>query len=412
MTQPFITGSTIAPDVITGPERPVSVLLFHPADVFAGAERSTEKIVKLSNPSKLRFVVVSGPNAFHSDGRTRFISLFDLGISNGFGGFRRAFSDALKLYKLARAENCDVALGMLHYGAFVVALMRIISFFRLKAVASPRTPSKLGIEFHVGLTGRLAAKWRFLVRFFCQFANRVVVPSNGMKDECVRVYGAISDKVAVIHNGIDKDLYQTVSPTLLDEGSGGKGTFKILTFARLAPEKDLDTLLQAFARARMTINATLWIVGDGPERERLQSLVLSLDIKQWVHFTGFHPNPFPFLKAADIFVHTALFEGFPNVVQEAMACGIPVIATDCDFGPREIIHHGTNGLLVPVSCPEVLAEALITLYRDPSYRAQLAMNAHAHLNRFDVASMVAGYERIILGLFSPLERLTRINTYP
>ncbi len=374
---------------------PLSVLVFHPADGFAGAERTTTNIVRLSDRSKLRFVVVSGPNAFRPEPGEHFVSLFDLGLNNGFGDLRRSIADARALCRLAERENCRVALGMLHYGAFVVALMRFLSLFRIKAIASPRTPSVRGIAFHVGRTGPLAFKWRNLVRFFCRFADRVIVASEGLKSECVHVYGSRPDRVVVIPNGIDSEKLRQSSdahPALNREHSG----FRIVTTGRLAPEKDLDTLLVALASVRESLDATLSIVGEGPELERLRQRAEALGIAGAVEFLGFRPDPFSIVKSADVFVHTALFEGFGNVLLEAMACGVPVIATDCDFGPREIIQHGVSGLLVPASEPIPLAEAILALHRDSGLRQRLIANGYTRLQRYSIGEMVRAYEQAIL----------------
>lgn len=379
-------------------DAPISVLLFHPADGFAGAERTTTNIVRLSDHGKLRFVVVAGPNAFAAEPGEHFISLFDLGLSNGFGGIRRAIKDARTLCAVARREHCVVALGMLHYGALVVVLMRFLSGFRIKAIASPRTPSKLGIEFHVGHTGMLAFKWRNVVRFFCRFANRVIVASEGLKTECIRVYGSKPDRVSVIPNGIDAHRLRTVleapaAPHLSDKP-------RIVTSGRLAPEKDLATLLTAFAALRRSLDAILTVIGEGPELDRLSQLARELGIAESVEFLGFRSDPFSVVKSADVFVHTALFEGFGNVILEAMACGVPVVATDCDFGPREIVRDGSNGLLVPVSQPEKLSEALIRVCSDAELRTRLVRNAYDTLNRFDISRMVEAYQRELIALGS------------
>ncbi len=375
----------------------VSVLLFHPANGFAGAERTSTNIVKASDHSKLRFVIIAGPRAFHADEGDHFISIFDLGLSNGFGGFRRAIKDARILCHVARREGCTVALGMLHYGALVVVLMRFLSLFRIKAIASPRTPSVLGIEFHVGRTGLLAFKWRSLVNFFCRFANRIVVASEGLKGECVRHYGSKPSKVVVIPNGIDASRLPQVARAQSVRPDPCQ-TCRIVTFGRLAPEKDLDTLFVAFATVQLMVDSSLWIIGDGPELERLRRLSRTLGIFESVQFIGFQADPFFFVKGADIFVHTALFEGFGNVILEAMACGVPVIATDCDFGPREIVHHGMNGMLVPLRDPKRLAEAIINLCRDPLLRAELVQNGYETIGRYTQMAMVRAYEETILSL--------------
>lgn len=377
--------------------QPVSVLLFHPADGFGGAERTSANLVRWGNRHRLRFLVVTGPKVCpHLDPEIRSLSLVDLGLSNGFSGIRRALADARVLWALARRERCRVVLGMLHYGALVAVLMRFLSLFRLRAIASPRTPSVSGIDFHVGRRGLLARQWRGIVQCFCRYADRVVVASAGLKRECVSVYGANPDKVVVIPNGIDTGRFRD-SP-MTEPVSADRTGFRIVTFGRLAPEKDFDTLLHAFTKLRRSIAATLLIVGEGPERERLEGLAKTLGIAESVEFAGFRADPFPYVRSGDVFVHSALFEGFGNVILEAMACGVPVVATDCDFGPREIIEHAVNGMLVPVSDPDGMARVLQDLYEDPALRARLVGRGYETLGRFRIDAMVEAYEGVILEL--------------
>lgn len=376
---------------------PISVLLFHPADGFGGAERTSMNVAKYSDPAKVRYVVVTGPRAFRENEGVRFFSLFDLGLSNGFVGFRKALSDARRLCALTRQEGCHVALGMLHYGALVVVLMRFVSGFRIRSIASPRTPSVLGIEFHVGRAGRRALKWRGLVAFFCRFSDRVVVASMGLKRECVRVFGANPRRVIVIPNGVECGCKQDFLKPVEAEATGC-AVPRILAVGRLAPEKDFSTLLSAFAKARPELKARLVIMGEGPEREALRRLVGGLNIADCTEFRGFCPRPFAWAEPGDIFVHTALFEGFGNVLLEAMAYGLPVVATDCDFGPREIVQHGVNGLLVPVGDAERLALSLVTLSTDADLRARLVDAGFETVKRFGVERMAKEYERVIVSL--------------
>jgi len=376
---------------------PVSVLLFHPADGFGGAERTSTNIVRLSDPKKLSYVVVAGPKAIRPRDDHHFISLFDSGVSNGFTGLRRAVADARKLYLIARREQCRVAVGMLHYGALVVVLIRLFSLFRIKSIASPRTPSVLGIEFHVGRSGWPAFKWRTVVKFFCRFADRVVVASHGLRSECIRVFGAKPARVVVIPNGIVVDDRDSRTGASLAPAAT-PDVYRIATVGRLAPEKDLGTLLRAFAIARQSLNALLWVVGEGPELESLRKLADKLGIGDSVEFVGFNSDPFSVVRSADVFVHTALFEGFGNVILEAMASGVPVIATDCDFGPREIIRHGENGLLAAAADADRLAAEIVALCNDAGMRSRLVREGYDTVKHYNVTKMVNAYEKTILEL--------------
>ena len=127
---------------------------------------------------------------------------------------------------------------------------------------------------------------------------------------------------------------------------------------RLHPQKDYPTLLRAFATLRKTRNLRLAIMGEGHERPRLEKLIQDLGIGADVRLLGFQPNPFAFMARAAVFVLSSAWEGLGNVLIEALACGCPVVSTDCPHGPSEILEQGRYGALVPVGDPAKLARAI------------------------------------------------------
>jgi glycosyltransferase involved in cell wall biosynthesis len=134
---------------------------------------------------------------------------------------------------------------------------------------------------------------------------------------------------------------------------------------RLTRQKDFATLLRAFALVLKRRPVRLLLLGDGPERKRLESLAAELGISAVVDFYGFVANPFPFIARSDLFVLSSAWEGFGNVLVEAMALGVPVVSTDCPSGPREILHDGTLGPLVAVADHTALAEAILATLAAP-----------------------------------------------
>ena len=236
-----------------------------------------------------------------------------------------------------------------------------------------------------------------MVRFFCRYSDRIVVASEGIKEECVAAYKAERSKVVTINNSVDVQSVGRFSLESVDAESP-PGHFVISTAGRLAAEKNIAVLVKAFALLRKDLKAKLWIVGDGPERPYLESLAASLNIKDDIVFWGFQENLYKFIQKSDIFVHTSLFEGFGNIILEAMACGVPVIATDCPFGPREIINNGENGILVPVSDEVALAKALKMVLENKEARDRFVENAYKRLSEFTPEKMVRSYEDVFLSI--------------
>lgn len=132
----------------------------------------------------------------------------------------------------------------------------------------------------------------------------------------------------------------------------------IVAAGRLRPEKNFTSLIQAYAQSQTAKQYKLLILGEGPERSSLEQLIQQLGLERQVRLPGFMPNPYPYIARARCLVLSSLHEGFPVILLEALGLGKPVIATDCETGPREIIQTEKNGLLVPVDDSQALAAAL------------------------------------------------------
>lgn len=374
----------------------LGVLIFHPANVFGGAERTLMNLLMHIDRERYRVVLVASGSVFSDPPVEQFIPLAEIGLSDaGFSSFRASVADARRLVALARLTQCRVLLGMLHYGAIVAGLCAPLSWFRLATIASPRTPSVEGIRLHVG-DGKQARRWYWMVRLFCRFSTRVLVASEGLKQECVSTFHADPRRVRVVANAVDDALLEAARHREVKVRGLASVSRPWLIFAvgRLAPEKDLSTLIRAMGHVRQRLPVRLDIVGDGPERPCLEALVAALDLGDVVRFTGFSPRPFDRVCEGDLFVHTALFEGFGNVILEAMACGVPLIASDCDFGPREIVEDRQNGRLVPPLEPTLLADTIVQTLADARAREAYARMALVTLARFSAFEMARGYQRV------------------
>lgn len=167
----------------------------------------------------------------------------------------------------------------------------------------------------------------------------------------------------------------------------------VVAMGRFTEEKGFDLLLQAFARVKgQHPTWTLFILGEGPLRGQLEALRDRLGLAGRVFFPGRVSNPQVVLRQADIFVLSSRHEGFPNALCEAIVCGLPVIATDCPNGPREIIRDGVDGILIPTEDPEALAAALDRVMTDEKERQSLARRASEIVERFDLEKIMAMWE--------------------
>jgi glycosyltransferase involved in cell wall biosynthesis len=165
----------------------------------------------------------------------------------------------------------------------------------------------------------------------------------------------------------------------------------VLSVGRLVGVKDYPTLIRAFGHVRKRMDCRLIIAGEGRQRGKLETLIGRLGLRGSVDLPGFAPNPFALMKQADVFVLSSVFEGFGNVLTEALAAGLPCVATDCRSGPREILADGKYGRLARVGDPLGLADAIVaTLTNPPS--AELLREA---VQRFTPEAAVAEYLRVL-----------------
>lgn len=228
--------------------------------------------------------------------------------------------------------------------------------------------------------------WILARRLFYPTARRLVVQTPAVAGWARGVVGA--HKVRVIPNFV-RDL-----PAAPD--SAMRRTNEILAVGRLDRQKGFDVLLQAFAQSGLAAQGLqLMILGEGPERPSLATLAQDLGVAAAAEMPGVVPDPERWMARCTFYVLPSRYEGFPNALLEAMAMGCAVIAADCDSGPRELVRHGENGLLVPVADVAALAQALRELASAPALRARLGHAAQAVRARYAKATIVAEWRNVI-----------------
>ena len=254
-----------------------------------------------------------------------------------------------------------------------------------------RRPERVVATLHEGLK---TARLRYRARHGYPHADAVVGVSRGVSTEFEKIPGVERGRVHTIYNPVVSErLVEGARRPANHPWFDGSGAPVILAVGKLNKGKDFSTLLDAFARLPARGRARLIVLGEGRLRPELLSLARKLRIAERVDFPGFEENPYAFLARADLFVLSSRSEALPTVLIEALACGCPVVSTDCDFGPREILEGGRYGALVPVGDPAALSAAMARTLDGPLPRGVLRERASS----FDAGSAVERYEELLLG---------------
>jgi glycosyltransferase involved in cell wall biosynthesis len=197
------------------------------------------------------------------------------------------------------------------------------------------------------------------IRRYYPLNDGFIAVSKGVAQDLIKVFKVPEDKIRVVYNPVvTPDIIFQSKATADHPWFNMTGTPIILGAGRLEPQKDFLTLIGALARLRQHVDCRLIILGEGQQRPQLESLAATLRIQEYVSFPGFLMNPYAFMAKADLFVLSSAWEGFGNVLVEALAIGLPVVSTDCPSGPREILQDGRYGPLVPVGDADALAKAM------------------------------------------------------
>ena len=252
-------------------------------------------------------------------------------------------------------------------------------------IPSRKRQRKRGIRFvSLGPFLRRAYPW----------ADAIVAVSHGVADSLAELADIPRERITTIYTStITPDLHARARTPLDHPWFRPDAPPVVLGAGRLVPPKDFPTLLRAFARVRAQRPARLVILGEGKLRGELETLAATLGITADTAMPGFVENPYPYMARAAVFVLSSVREGLPNVLIEALACGCPVVSTDCPSGPAEVLDGERYGRLVPTGDDAALARALCATLEKAPPRERLIERGRF----FSVDRAVEQYERLLLG---------------
>jgi len=237
-----------------------------------------------------------------------------------------------------------------------------------------------------------APVWRWLYRRFYKISDKIICQSDSMLIDLVQNFGVPREKTVRIYNPVDVQRIKRLADSAPSPYSGPGP--HLVSAGRLCNQKGFDVLLDAMAVVRQTFpGAHLTILGDGPLEAGLEAQRDRLGLREAVHFAGFQPNPYPYFKHADLLVLASRYEGLPNVVLEALALGVPVVATDCPGGIQEIHRLCPGSVTVCNTDHQSLAASIVSeCLRSRRPRDSGALKRLGH--EFEVEEVIGCYEEL------------------
>jgi glycosyltransferase involved in cell wall biosynthesis len=330
-----------------------------------GAERVSIDLAQAFNSlgHEVEFLLLNAEGEFLSEAERNF-RIIDLNVN-------KIRQSLWPITQYLRSRKPDILIANMWPLTSVAVMSRILS----------RTKTCLLLVEHNTLSNQYSswgAAHKLLMKVSVfgtyRFASRLAAVSKGSARDTARLAGLHPDRVAVIHNPIPQRTYPTFEAIARVESLWGiPHGQRILAVGTLKSQKNYPLLLRAYASLRRP-SARLMILGSG-DASALQRLAADLGIAERVIFPGFHVDPTPFYATSDLFVLSSDYEGFGNVIVEALAFGVPVVSTDCPFGPAEILDNGRWGRLASTGDAEALAREMDDALSNPTDREALKQRA-------------------------------------
>jgi glycosyltransferase involved in cell wall biosynthesis len=273
-------------------------------------------------------------------------------------------SATLPLANYIRCRNPKVILAAMWPLTTVSILAWKLSRSKSKCFVSDHTQLSVSARNELSISPFLLYA---AINFSYPFCSGVIAVSEGVKSDIIRYSIIKPQKIRVIYNPAALNrLSNRLDEAQRNQMWGPRNRTNLLSVGTLKEQKDHATLIHAVKiLIEDGIPVVLTIIGDGPLRSTLANLIVELDLTGKVRLAGYVSDPLPWYQTADVFVLSSRWEGFGNVIVEALEAGLPVVSTDCPSGPSEILENGKFGILVPPENPIALADAIRTLINNP-----------------------------------------------
>jgi glycosyltransferase involved in cell wall biosynthesis len=358
-----------------------------------GAERQLVQLVRNWRPDwQIEVLLLEGRGVWFDD-LPAAVPVHRLSAEMPAGGMTRilwAAATVRRLRKFLDAHRYDVAVAMLWLPALVAALA-----LRRRAERPFLFWSVQGdvVNDFSALRGGWIRRWLLRAVLPGRVAHFIAC-SEGVRRRTARWMGIREDEISVIPNSVDVRRVTELA-TAGNEVRAERRRLRVVSIGRLVEQKGMDVLLRGLAAAKsLGVEVECFILGEGTDRVRLERLAARLEIADRVQFLGYRQNPFAWLRTADVFASASRWEPFGIVIAEALAAGVPVVATATD-GAREILSDGVDGLMIPVDDPDALAAALARLAGDAELRRRLRERGSEKATQFDAPQIAGRYGALL-----------------
>lgn len=298
-----------------------------------------------------------------------------------------------KLMRHLHRKRPDILFSVMGYTNVIALLAQRFTGIPTKVFASVHNTLSKSTKNRRNIRAKVIL---YLERRLYPKAERVIAVSQGVKDDISDYLGIRKEKIAMIYNPIvDGTIFELTQESVNHPWFHNSEIPVIIAVGALTKQKNYLLLFRAFKLILARHPARLVILGEGRQRAHLENIAKELGITDNVALLGFQGNPYKFMAKASAFVLSSSWEGLPTVLVEAMACGVPVVSTDCTSGPSEIISRpGHNGLLVPVDQPEALADAILQILENKELATRFAKAASERAEDFGAARITREYEEL------------------
>lgn len=322
----------------------VRILFVVPSMRGGGSERFISTLISNIDTSRydVALVLLKKVGPFLTD-LPRDLTVYDLDVE-------KARYCVHKIIKIIRKYQPDSVFSTLSYLNLIIGLIRPFISKDIRFIA--RETNTVSVRNKYQPYPRL---FDFLYRVVYKNFDNIIAQAEFMKEDLIKNYQIDERKISVINNPVD--VAHITLQSLSDVFLYSKNNINLLAVGSFTEQKGFDTLLKALSR--LEDKYFLTVLGEGGLENHYKRLAHELGVTARVHFAGFKRNPYPYMKQADLFILSSRYEGFPNVVLEANACGTPVVAFDCPGGTGEIMQDGLNGFLAKCQDVDHLIEKIL-----------------------------------------------------